>query len=162
MLIRCNDLGTLERAAVQANVNLYNLRPNTRGRGWRFQLHANRDPETGKVMWGRRGFSRNKDGSRRRAIASVCWHGHRAFMLSVLNLEPKAVIVTALARYDGLEGFLANFPATYYREAGSVMDPVFYGQLCDCDPQDAPESDVADGIYPGTGQPVSPEGYCHW
>lgn len=42
---------------------------------------------------------------RGRRTQSVCWHGHREWMRGVLRRNPSAVIITALARYDGAVDF---------------------------------------------------------
>jgi hypothetical protein len=71
------------------------------------------------------------DGSQRRTVAA-CWHAYRDFLTAVFARWPNALVRTSLARYDGVEGFKAKFPNTYYTNAGSRMMPIAYGTLCDC------------------------------
>jgi hypothetical protein len=101
------------------------------GRVWRLTLRTARD-ESGKVVWGRRGFARNKDGSRRRVPGPVCWHGHRAFMRALFKVAPHAVIISSLARYNDAEDFERKHGATADHPAGSYYDPVTVANLCDC------------------------------
>ncbi len=53
-----------------------------------------------------------RNGAPRVLPGSVCWHGHREFMRALYRLAPDAVIVTALARYDGSEHFERTFEST--------------------------------------------------
>jgi hypothetical protein len=101
------------------------------GRVWRLTLRTARD-ESGKVVWGRRGFAHNKDGSRRRVPGPVCWHGHRAFMRALFKVAPHAIIISALARYNGSEDFERKHGATADHPVGSYYDPVTTANLCDC------------------------------
>lgn len=102
------------------------------GRKWRITLRTVMG-EDGRPVWGRLGFRRRKDGTRCRVPGAVCWHGHRAFMRALLEVAPHAVIVTGMARYDGREHFEHAHWATAERNLGSVVDPVYYADLCDCE-----------------------------
>lgn len=126
----------IESAATTAKVTLYRMRPvgHTRdGRPkFRLQLHTTRDDE-GRVIFGRLGFSENRDGSRRRCPGAVCWHGHRAFMRACYALVPDAKIVTAFITYTDAENFERSHTFTAERQAGSAYRPVTFGELCECD-----------------------------
>jgi hypothetical protein len=67
----------------------------------------------------------------RRTVA-LCWHTFRDFFQALYVLEPNARVKTALARYDGVDGFEANYPRTYWTNTGSVAFPSAYGDLCLC------------------------------
>lgn len=68
----------------------------------------------------------------RRHLVAACWHAHRDVLTVLFDMQPEARIKTCFADYRGQDGFLRLFPATYRRNAGSQVEPVFYGQCCDC------------------------------
>jgi hypothetical protein len=70
------------------------------------------------------------NGQKQRRIRAACWHVWRDFLAELFELAPKAVVRTALATYRGRDGFERDFPATYYRNSGSLMEPRAYGDLC--------------------------------
>ena len=74
---------------------------------------------------------RGTSGARRR-IHAVCWHGHRDFFRALYALCPEAVIVTALARYEGAAHFERTFPATGATNLGSRAQPMPANRACDC------------------------------
>jgi hypothetical protein len=76
-----------------------------------------------------RGARRSQDGRR---IAAACWHAHRDTLRALFLLEPTAIVKTAMATYKGLSGFEETFPDTYHKNSGSIMNPVEYGSLCEC------------------------------
>jgi hypothetical protein len=45
---------------------------------------------------------------------------------------PFARVRTAMAYYKGEEGFLSTYPATAYVNVGSMMNPAYMPDLCDC------------------------------
>lgn len=136
MEIRGLTLDQLEKIARHTPVVLYNARLVGQTRKGepkiRLQLHSARD-SAGRVVYGRRGFSRTKNGERRALCGCVCWHGHRDFMLGVFEANPTAIIVSAFARYDGRENFERLYHDTGDRQVGSQYDPAYYSDLCDCD-----------------------------
>ncbi len=67
-----------------------------------------------------------------RKVNGVCWHGHRDFYYALFGINPKAIIVTSFARYNGEEDFENKFRDTYYHNAGSQMFPRDFGSLCEC------------------------------
>jgi hypothetical protein len=142
MLVRHVNVDSLYRAANTSSVRLYNIRPE--GRGFRFQLRTD-----GTRTWRRRGFSRRpSDGERRWTGGAVCWHGHRAFMRAVYQLEPEAIIATSMARYTSARQFEATHESTGNRMVGSQADPVSFAELCDCPDADSPRRFHAE-IYTG-------------
>jgi len=69
---------------------------------------------------------------RGRRTVSACWHAHRDIMREIFRHDPDAFVGSMMARYEGELSFLARFPATYYRNAGSMARPIHYGALCEC------------------------------
>lgn len=69
--------------------------------------------------------------SGRRSVA-LCWHGHRDVMRVIFDRYPKALLVTAMARYDGREGFESEYPATGQQNAGSAFNPMPFAYCCEC------------------------------
>ncbi len=69
---------------------------------------------------------------RGRRLAKACWHAHRDVMKELFNTYPSALLVTMLARYDGRDGFLAEFPATGNNNVGSMVQPLLLREACDC------------------------------
>lgn len=139
MLARKTTANILTTAAMVVGVELRNFRENDRGTGYRFQLGLG----VKRPVW--RGeeniapYQRlNYKGTRK--VAAVCWHGHRDFFRAVYEKSPEAVFITAVARYDGSEGFEETFPSTYTKEIGSVFDPCWYGNACFCDEGVEPDS----------------------
>lgn len=65
-----------------------------------------------------------------RKVWAVSWHGHWDFMVKVFKADPDAFIQTALAKYDGREGFYREAPATGNRNIGSQADPEMYRNAC--------------------------------
>ena len=62
----------------------------------------------------------------------MCWHGHRDFFYALFHAAPDAIVITAKARYDGFEGFEANYPDTD-TNIGPPISPIHYSQCCHCD-----------------------------
>ena len=67
-----------------------------------------------------------------RKIAAACWHAHRDVMHAIFDLNPDAVLVSALARYEGQEDFLDKFPDTGYTNIGSQYQPLDMEDACEC------------------------------
>lgn len=69
-----------------------------------------------------------------RRLVSACWHAHRDVMVELFDFAPDALLVTAMARYEGREGFLREYPGTGSVNLGSAFEPMAYRDACDCDP----------------------------
>lgn len=67
-----------------------------------------------------------------RRINALCWHGFRDFFTRLFDLEPQAVVVTSLARYEGREGFEHEYPKTAGTNIGSRMFPISITEACTC------------------------------
>ncbi|MEV1083466.1 hypothetical protein AB0I98_35500 [Streptomyces sp. NPDC050211] len=60
----------------------------------------------------------------------ACWHAYRDVLWTVFSAYPDARARTALETYQGISGFERDFPATRYRNIGSVMYPAYMPDLC--------------------------------
>src|ERR1700738_1255430 len=120
MVIRNVGEFALKGAAQRIDVSLVDF--HREGTGYRFRLMPN------GPRFKRLGFTRTTRGNRRH-IGAVCWHGYRDFMLDVFKGAPEAVMVTAMARYEGIEDFERKFEYTGDQNVGSMMDPVAYRDL---------------------------------
>lgn len=67
-----------------------------------------------------------------RKISAACWHVHRDVMKAIFKQYPGAILVTAFIRYDGQDDFLNKFEKTGQTNAGSMMQPIAYQDLCNC------------------------------
>jgi len=71
--------------------------------------------------------------ARGRRIAAACWHANRDIMAELFSANPDALLVTALARYEGREGFESIYPATGEKNIGSHYEPMAYADACECE-----------------------------
>lgn len=99
-----------------------------KGRGYSVRLNVRSSYGPGARL----GRPTGPEGKQRR-IRAACWHAYRDYLRELFNLDPDAVVTTGMARYEGAHGFELKFPATYDQNAGSIMQPVAYGDLCACD-----------------------------
>ncbi len=67
-----------------------------------------------------------------RRMPAACWHAFRDVFAAVVDADPAAVIVTAIARYDGRDSFEATYPDTAHHNVGSMAAPAYMPDLCDC------------------------------
>lgn len=93
--------------------------------------------ENGYGFRGRiRTVSSREIGSRRswsgRRMPAACWHANRDVMRAIFAKYPHAVITTAMARYEGAAGFESTYPGTANVNIGSMMQPAYMPDLCDC------------------------------
>lgn len=63
-----------------------------------------------------------------RPLRSASWEAHRDFMRALFKINPDAKIKTALAYYKGSEDFEEKFPDTAYKQVGSMMCPMQFGE----------------------------------
>lgn len=63
---------------------------------------------------------------------SACWHVHRDVMREIFDANADAILVTALARYEGRDDFERKYPATGETNVGSMMQPLYMINACDC------------------------------
>ncbi len=134
MIGRKVTIETLQSAASEVGVELNETQ--RQGRGWKFTLRPDRmtqepDEDNPRRMLAR--YQRRSASYGERKVHAVCWHGHRDFFRAVYRREPEAVFVTAIARYEGTEGFEETFPETAYRNIGSQMYPCTMAEACYCD-----------------------------
>lgn len=62
----------------------------------------------------------------------ACWHVYRDVLTELFDAHPEAKVRTSLATYDGEDGFNQNYPATAYKNVGSMVAPAYMPELCDC------------------------------
>lgn len=67
-----------------------------------------------------------------RRIAAACWHAHRDVMREIFDRAPDAILVTALARYEGRDDFERKYRATGEQNIGSMVQPMSMINACDC------------------------------
>lgn len=102
-------------------------------------IRFNREPETkgNFVLFTLTVRSSRDKGAKRsntgRRIAACCWHAHRDVMIAIFNVNPEALLVTAMARYEGRDGFERNYPATGDANIGSAFAPMCYADACECE-----------------------------
>lgn len=68
-----------------------------------------------------------------RRMPAACWHTWRDVLREVFERYPDAVANTSMARYEGLAGFERTYPQTANQNIGSMMQPAYMSELCDCD-----------------------------
>jgi hypothetical protein len=73
-----------------------------------------------------------RQSARGRKTVSACWHVHRDIMRAIFGAFPDAILVSALARYDGKAGFLADFAETGNINVGSMLEPRRMRDCCNC------------------------------
>lgn len=100
------------------------------GKGYRGRVIA----ESSRSRGARR--SAGSMGNEGRRTNAACWHAYRDCMYAVFAIDPNAVIVTAMARYNGLAGFEENYPQTAYKNIGSEWYPAYMPDLCECGESD--------------------------
>lgn len=67
-----------------------------------------------------------------RKLVACCFHGHYEFMRCIFDIAPNAVISSCKATYKGKEDFKNKFQSVGYDNCGSMMNPLSYGDACDC------------------------------
>ena len=80
--------------------------------------------------------SSRETGARRswsgRRTISACWHAHRDIYRAIFEAYPAATITTSLARYTA-GNFEDTYPATGWQNIGSMVQPAYMPELCDCE-----------------------------
>jgi hypothetical protein len=64
-----------------------------------------------------------------RHTVAASWYAHRDFMHALFEINPDGRIKTAMADYRGSDGFERDFPETFWKNAGSAMQPTAFGSL---------------------------------
>lgn len=85
-----------------------------------------------------------RSGSGRR-MPAACWHATRDVLAAMFDADPDAVVTTAMARYDGRDGFHRTFPGTADHNVGSMIAPASIEEMCEC------PGEVRDWTYGETG-----------
>lgn len=68
-----------------------------------------------------------------RCLKAACWHAYRDAMYEVFAINPQARVYTAMATYKGIDGFESQYPATADQNIGSMMQPAYMPDLCNCE-----------------------------
>lgn len=63
----------------------------------------------------------------------ACWHVYRDVMAEAFEINPNARVKASLANYKGQRDFEQSYPATAYKNIGSMVSPAYMPELCDCD-----------------------------
>ncbi len=100
---------------------VFKREPERIGNFLHFTLTVNKSADPG----GRRSHSG-------RCIAAACWHAHRDVMKEIFKRAPDALLITAMARYDGKQDFYYSFPGTGESNIGSMVFPLQMQDACDC------------------------------
>ena len=83
------------------------------------------------------GATSGKPGSRTSASGRrgpwACWDAFRDVLAGIYIADPNALIRTGMATYKGAHDFLNKYPYSGDRNVGSMVAPVRYDDLCDCD-----------------------------
>lgn len=111
----------VSRARYGGNVVVDNRAHSVSGNSFRARIRVANSREAGArhTQRGRRGVG-------------ACWHVIRDVYAEVFRQYPHARIVTGLARYNGRNGFLDNYPETARVNIGSPWQPTYMPELCDC------------------------------
>jgi hypothetical protein len=92
--------------------------------------------DSGARMFGQK-IKTSAPGARRswsgRRINAACWHAYRDAIIAVFDINPDARVYTAMAKYVGRDGFMAEYPRTADKNIGSMVQPAYMPELCDCD-----------------------------
>ena len=81
----------------------------------------------------RTGFMYSENLKRYNKVSAICWHGFRDFMKAMYKLDHNLRFVTAKATYKNKDDFYIKFPDTAYKNIGSQMNPINFGDACLCD-----------------------------
>ena len=81
----------------------------------------------------RTGFMYSENLKRYNKVSAICWHGFRDFMIAMYELDSNLRFVTAKATYKNKDDFYIKFPDTAYKNIGSQMNPINFGNACLCD-----------------------------
>ena len=123
MKIRGIVLSELEAALARANAvydgNLRLLGATSYRGGMQFRLG----------VYNSHAYGARLASSGKRHTPSASWEAHRDLFREVYKINPDAVIVTMLARYDGSADFEKKFPATANHQMGSRMEPTNIREL---------------------------------
>jgi len=118
----------LESIADAMEIRLYNFREQgmrTRGKNKGKFLHEFILRPHISRQWTRGGNGRPANMNKNRLWA-ISWAGHYVFMRALLNLDPDAVIKSAMNQFHGFHDFDASAYRTGSRNIGSMIAPQEY------------------------------------
>ncbi len=68
-----------------------------------------------------------------RKSSYLCWHGHKAVMTAIFNVEPFSILETGWAKYEGQNDFNNRHKETGNRNIGSINNPLKARKACECE-----------------------------
>ena len=89
-------------------------------------------PRTRKANPNHPALHYRKHGYSKDYTLAVCFHGHKEFMDRIFEINPNAVIRTCKAAYLGVNDFANKFESVGNTNAGSILYPMRYRDMCDC------------------------------
>jgi hypothetical protein len=119
-----NIVDAVSRQRYSGNITVHREARDLHGRRYP-RIHARLSVKSSRDL----GARRSPTGRR---VAAPCWHAYRDILTEVFRQYPSAVVRTAMARYDGQAGFLANYPATGDRNIGYMSNYCAAAEACDC------------------------------
>ena len=111
-----NDLG-IEANVIYNSSNCFNVKLN----------------RSDNDKYQRTGFMYSENLKRYNKVGAICWHGFRDFMIAMYELDGNLRFVTAHTTYNNKDDFYIKFPDTAYKNIGSLMNPINFGDACLCD-----------------------------
>ena len=111
-----NDLG-IEANVIYNSSNCFNVKLN----------------RSDNDKYQRTGFMYSENLKRYNKVGAICWHGFRDFMIAMYELDGNLRFVTAHTTYNNKDNFYIKFPDTAYKNIGSLMNPINFGDACLCD-----------------------------
>ena len=125
MIIRRTSAHAISAAAAATGlVAVFTEVGPSRGGGKTFRVKVNLGADREK-------FRKHSPDGRR--VNAVCWHGFRDFFRALFAVTPDAIAKTALATYDGADGFEATYPTTAFVNVGSHYCPAYACDMCECE-----------------------------
>ena len=111
-----NDLG-IKANVIYNSSNCFNVKLN----------RSNND------KYHRTGHMYSENLQRYNKVSAICWHGFRDFMIAMYELDSNLRFVTAKATYNNKDDFYIKFPDTAYKNIGSYIEPLNFGDACLCE-----------------------------
>ena len=111
-----NDLG-IEANVIYNSSNCFNVKLN----------------RSDNDKYQRTGFMYSENLKRYNKVGAICWHGFRDFMIAMYELDGNLRFVTAHTTYNNKDDFYIKFPDTAYKNIGSLMNHINFGDACLCD-----------------------------
>jgi hypothetical protein len=69
---------------------------------------------------------------RYRKLIAACYHAHFCFIKNLFRVNPNCFIKSSMAQYNSLDDLKANCGYSASKNIGSRMQPMSYGDACEC------------------------------